>query len=295
MTVQRAIHWKMGIWGAIAGALLGLVILLVLNLHSATTETSAPRPVIVGAEPRDTGLRGVDDNVLVLGDAEGGSGVPDGISKRGRIQYFVVAAYLGNNEIDKAIDAANAMDRGVDRDTALQDIAEKVVPRSYTINPHLLPTNQPKQREEKVKDLRRLVQIAEKVSNPEIEARLLVRAAIVKRSLDLRNPGVATAAESDLDPQTLFNKVSAIAATIPKDAVKSHFSVELSACLTGVLTLLGFVVPQLFQPTLDAAGKAINSEVSRFVQAALPERFKSSHDHVAVTDNDQPNAETKKV
>jgi hypothetical protein len=293
MSVHRGIHWKMGLWGAIAGALLGLVILLVLNLHSAVTETTAPRPVIVGAEPRDTDLRGVDGNVQVLGDAEGGSGVPDGISKRGRVQYFIVAAYLGDYEIDKAIDAANAMDRGIDRDTALQDIAEKVVPRSYTINPHLLPTNQPKQREEKVKDLRRLVQIAETITNPEIEARLLVRAAIVKRSLDLRNPGPPIAAESDLDPQTLFNKVSAIAATIPKDAVKSRFFVELYAYLTGALTLLGFVVPQLFQPTLDSAGKAIDSQVSRLVQAVLPERFRSSHDHVA--ENDHPPAETEKV
>ena len=203
MDVRHGIEWKGGVWGAIAGVLFGLLILLVVNLMTSVNGSLASHPTL-RSETRDARKPEGAGNVLILTDSEAGLGIPEGVSTRGRVRLFV-AAHLANGDFEKALAVADAMDSGADRDSALQEIAEQIVPRELTTSPDLLPMNNQREREEMIGRLRRLIQLADKATGQDLRARLLVRTAIVKRSLDRGKPVAVSPQEADLDPEAAID------------------------------------------------------------------------------------------
>jgi len=121
--------------------------------------------------------------VLTLAEGEAGIGVPDGVSARERVQLLVVAAYLANDDFENALAVADQMQAGLDRAAALLEIAEKFVPRKLTMSLDVLPVDAG-ERSELFRNLLRLVDLANRAAAQDLSARLLVRAAILKRALD---------------------------------------------------------------------------------------------------------------
>ncbi len=283
MGTGRAVDWGVGAWGAVAGVLIGLLILLGMNLLGGEGRIPAMLPTTSSA-PRDAGPADAAEAVRTLADGEAGLGMPDGVSTRGRVRLFLVAAHMAQGEFDKAVAVAEEMDPGTDRDAALQEIAEKVVPRELTTNPALLPKNNPAEREEMIGQLRRLIRLAGRATSRDLQARLLVRAAIVKRGLDRENPAAGRSDERDLDPQALLTHVADMARAIPPDPAKSDGRISVKILLTALLGLLGFTISQMIQPILQASGSVLAYAVSRHVHEALPERLKGIHDGITTTD-----------
>ncbi|MBV8557125.1 MAG: hypothetical protein JO116_16300 [Planctomycetaceae bacterium] len=264
MGVRRGIEWKGGVWGAVAGILFGLLILLVVTLVRDANITLVAHPAST------TGTRSAGEpvgagNVLTLADGEAGIGIPNGVSTRGRARLFLLAAHMTNNDYDKAVAVADEMDPGVDRDSGLQEIAEKIVPRDLTTNSDLIPKNNQEMRAEMIRQLRRLLQLAKQATGQDLRARLLVRTAIVKRSLDRENHVMASPEEVDLDPETLLTQVSRLAREIPPDSARSNTGMGLKILLTALLGKFGFAVTQMVQPVLQASGSIMAAEVARLI------------------------------
>jgi hypothetical protein len=286
MRVRLGIDWKIGLWGCTAGLCVGLLMILGASLATSANRGAVFHPSGPPAA-REIGQSGGAGGVLTLAPDEAGLGMPDEVSTRGRVRLFLVAAHMANGDVEKAVDVAGEMDAGVDRDCALEEIAEKIVPREMTTNRGMLPTNNDEERGAVSARLRRVVDLAAKATSSALRARLLVRAAIVKRILDKGGPAPTSLQSNDLDPETLLKRVAILARTVPPDskAAGAGKSVAfLFGALLGTLGIIGFVVGQLVQPVLQAIGSVVAYEVSRSVHPAISGRLKGIHDDVTGAD-----------
>ncbi len=209
MNASGLIQWKLGIWGAIIGTLCAFVIVLAGNLLSRAPVSST---LARGSPPSEAeaSVPSRPGEALTLAEGEAGIGVPDGVSTRGRMQLFVVAAHLANDDFDRAVALTNEMSTGIDRDSALLEIAEKIVPRKLTMSLQVLPEDAD-ERAALTRNLVRIVDLAKRASDQDLAARLLVRAAILKRRLDKTNKGVPRSGDQQLNPDELLSTVSGLA------------------------------------------------------------------------------------
>lgn len=259
-----SIEWKGGLWGAVAGIVFGLLVLVGVTMITAGNFSMSARPAPTTGAGNTGGLAGAG-SVLTLADGEAGIGIPDGVSTRGRAQLFLIAAHMANNDYNKAVAVADEMNSGADRDSGLLEIAEKIVPRDLTTNTDLIPKNNEAARKEMIGQLRRLLQLAARAKGYDLRARLLVRAAIVKRNLDRENQVKASPEEADLAPESLLTRVEELARQVPPDPAKSGTGMGLTILFTALLGMFGFAVSQMVQPVFQASGSIMAAEVSRWL------------------------------
>jgi hypothetical protein len=283
MDILRGVDWKGGIWGSIAAVLAGLVGFVAVNLIITANGAPTSRPTsAVGT--RDPAKPGGPGNALILADEEAGLVVPDDMSTRGRVRFFLVAAYLRNGDFQKAIAVADETDPGADRDHVLRSIADSIVEPELTTNSVLLPSSQA-ERKQLIRRLGQLVHLADKATGHDLRARLLVRSAVVKRSLDERTPGAVSSEDAGLDPETLLTRVTNIARAVPPDHTEARMGMGLTILFTALLSILGFAVSQMIQPVLQAAGCIMARDVSRFLHEALPDVLMRMHDETMREDS----------
>lgn len=258
MTTRPEITWRGGLWGAIAGVVLGLILLLALPMMRESAPASAA-PAPSAAPAGEAGA----DGVRTMADGEAGLGIPDAVSTRGRALMFLLAAHLANDDYDRAVAVADEMEPGIDRDAGLQEISEKVVSRDLTTNPTMIPRGGPDVRAAMNVRLRRLLQLADRATGPDLRARLLVRTAVVKRSFNKENHVATAPDEADLDPDALLVKVDGLAKQVPPRREGSGWGVGLKILLTALLGMLGFAVSQVFEPVLKASGALVAADLAR--------------------------------
>jgi hypothetical protein len=289
MRLLSKVDWRLGVWGSVAGIAVGLLMIV----EGGLTNGAAPRRNwTLSPQPgqHETGEPGEPGSALVLAAAEAGLTTSDQVSTRGRVRLFIVAAHLANGDVEKAVAIADEMGPGVDRDSALEEIAQKIVPREMTTLPDLVARVDAQGRKEMLGHLRRLILLSDKASSRLLRARLLVRSAIVKRILDKGSPIASLAEGADLDPDKILSRVALMARTVPVDPKEAGTGMTaVVTTLLALLAFLGFVLGQMVQPVLQAIGSVIAYQVSHIIHPALPPRLKGIHDDLTGADHHPSN------
>jgi hypothetical protein len=244
------------------GVVLGLSITLIFYLrHSATVLAVEHSEGLTRV--RDHTRESQDGDVRTLGISDSAAPESKTMPLNPRVEALiqVIVARMQTGNFDKALKVASAMEAGPERDAGLEEIADRLVPNTAQANLNQIDSGSDRTRATALEKLRKLLHVSELAKGGLIKSRLLVRAAMVKRLLDVVRPGTTGASEDDLDPESLIARAEAVAKAMPAAEVirVQPFQWVWGMLLSGLLGLVGFISTHLAEPVINACGAILGS------------------------------------